>query len=248
MPEYRQFHSAARSMAVSRLVSPSSEKTNKNCENDGDRQLLSLAELNQNQNNIATGASTSRQSTSTIDNVINEVLYGSDSHQADSESEPVLAITMADKEVIAYVAGSALRSVLQKNKCDICKIATTSTEITSTFIALKQYSWLQEPTGGLLQPTDAVIEFVTKIEQVFRQNIDKLLTRSAILTELTLLCNDSISDPILSHSEHNNDFCNQLCTQYLRTRLHFWAKLKTQFMIKERRNRSLKKKMDKLLK
>jgi hypothetical protein len=179
MPEYRQFHSAARSMAVSRLVSPSGDKTKKNCEDDGDRQLVSLAELSTIHNdNIVPDQTTARATTShdntvddiinevlcsgseshqdnTIDDVINEVLYGSET--ADPEPVLVPVITMADKEVIAYVAGSAIRSVLQKVKCDMCKSASTSTEMTSTFILLKQFTWMQDPTGGLLQPTGTVI-------------------------------------------------------------------------------------------
>jgi hypothetical protein len=62
------------------------------------------------------------------------------------------------------------------------------------------------------------------------------------------MCSEIVSNTILSHAEHNNDFRDRLCRQYLRIRLHFWAKIKTQDLVKEKRDRSLRKKMAKLLK
>jgi hypothetical protein len=182
--------------------------------------------------------------------LIHHDVTSSDSANCEADNIPILAVTLPKKEetkeldeatlenyemfnfenveeipsevlidVIHYIGGFIVRKLSEKKCvkiCIDCLQLLIDENSTSSLIEIKD-------RGGLKRPSQAVINICLKVEQIIRNNYDKIFlpgfvdnTIECILTQFDLLFPEAAHD-----SHHKETLVTLVCNYYLKIRLHF---------------------------
>ncbi|XP_049272062.1 uncharacterized protein LOC125758668 [Rhipicephalus sanguineus] len=151
-----------------------------------------------------------------------QVAQESGENEEAEELENVLlyATTAVERDILAYVGGFLLKSILKFiDECKDCKAALVGNyDKYSTLVKLKEYA---QGAGKLIQPSRAVMEVLTECEEHFKAFADEdgILALKTPFASILSALRRSVTVPLESCEIHRAQVEKSLLGKYVRTRL-----------------------------
>ncbi|XP_049271728.1 uncharacterized protein LOC119395051 [Rhipicephalus sanguineus] len=151
-----------------------------------------------------------------------QVAQESGENEEAEELENVLlyATTAVERDILAYVGGFLLKSILKFiDECKDCKAALVGNDDKySTLVKLKEYA---QGAGKLIQPSRAVMEVLTECEEHFKAFADEdgILALKTPFASILSALRRSVTVRLESCEIHRAQVEKSLLEKYVRTRL-----------------------------
>lgn len=148
--------------------------------------------------------------------------------------------TEYSNDIVIYIAGSIIRTIKKKIKCEMCVDQLQNNVITSSLIGIKNRAPLKTTTTncqnqmrGLISPSNDVIVICKTAEKVLRStpnlftknvlqklmiHANKLLLEVKLFSRMDMFMEDKVL------SSHKSNLINLILKQYFYIRLHHEAK------------------------
>ena len=128
---------------------------------------------------------------------------------------------LVSKNAITYVSGYLLKKCLEKHTCATCSGALTKQDLDSPNELLcyfKAYDTNKQQFGGLTVPAPALVQYISKAEQMFIKTFPELLSQPGIAKQLFTMIPKF-------HVQECKQFPSQFMVElFVRMRLHYIPK------------------------
>lgn len=183
-----------------------------------------------------------------VDNVIEEEEDDDDDENISNFLPDVDSFDLVKENILYYICGFIVRSIYKKVDCQTCANSMIENESDHNYSHKYPHSILVDVKnkGGLIKSSKNVVVIVKFIESTLIQLTSNFCSLSPGLSQKVILAvknhvynysifNDlnCINDSFLEN--HKLNLVTLICKQYLKVRLHYVAKLKTNVEVSKRR-------------
>lgn len=138
-------------------------------------------------------------------------------------------MTLPEKNVATYISGYLVYRIKKKHECQICDLRVIHSNDKSVqnesqkFLYWKALCKSSGDFGGLTIPSELMVKFVTRIEQIFIDNFDHICHMDKISQRLLNITEKDLTNKQSPLSLLNNHLCNHaiksITLMYVRLRI-----------------------------